>query len=60
MGYDMYPVQTLKEKEEFLEQAITSNWYLFLEHDADVEVITAAKEKGKYKVNRKLKLSDIS
>lgn len=59
MGYDMYPVQTLSEKEEFLDQAIAENWHLFLEHDAEAEVIVAAKENGKYKVAKKLTLGDI-
>jgi len=60
MGYDMYPVTTLKEKEEFLDQAVKEEWYLFLEHDADAEVITAKKENGKYAVKEQLTLNDIS
>lgn len=60
MGYDMYPVKTLNEKEQFLDQAVASNWYLFLEHDADEEVITAKKENGKYSLKSSLKLNDIS
>jgi glyoxylase-like metal-dependent hydrolase (beta-lactamase superfamily II) len=34
MGYDMAPLQTLTEKEEFLRQAKEEDWILFLEHDA--------------------------
>lgn len=59
MGYDMYPVQTLDEKEKFLDQAIEEDWYLFLEHDADEQVITAKKENGKYAVSDTKKLGDI-
>lgn len=60
MGYDMYPVTTLEEKEKFIEQAIDENWYLFLEHDANEEIITAQKKNGKYAVNERLTLGDLS
>jgi glyoxylase-like metal-dependent hydrolase (beta-lactamase superfamily II) len=60
MGYDMYPVKTLNEKEHFLDQAVANNWYLFLEHDAEKEIITAKKENGKYSIDRSLKLNEIS
>lgn len=60
MGYDMYPVTTLKEKERYLDQAVDQNWHLFLEHDADEEVITVKKENGKYSVNDSLTLSNLS
>lgn len=59
MGYDMYPVTTLNEKEKFLDKAVDQNWYLFLEHDAEQEVITVKKEEGRYKIKEKLSLSDI-
>ncbi len=59
MGYDMYPVTTLDEKERYLDQAVDNNWYLFLEHDADQELVTVKKESGKYAVDKKLTLSDI-
>jgi glyoxylase-like metal-dependent hydrolase (beta-lactamase superfamily II) len=59
MGYDMYPVTTLKEKERYLDQAVNEGWYLFLEHDANEEVITVKKEDGKYGVDESLMLNDI-
>ncbi|WP_142715378.1 MBL fold metallo-hydrolase [Fodinibius sediminis] len=59
MGYDMYPVQTLHEKERILDQAVEENWYLFLEHDATEEVITIQKEQGKYRVKERLSLGEI-
>lgn len=60
MGYDMYPVTTLEEKEAILDQATEENWYFFLEHDASAEVITVGKENHqKYKVQQSLKLSEI-
>lgn len=60
MGYDMYPVKSLKEKADFLDRAIEEQWYLFLEHDAREEVITVTKESGKYRVNEKLSLNNIT
>lgn len=60
MGYDMKPIQTLKEKETFLNQAVDEGWYLFLEHDADHEVITVQKENGKFSMKDSLTLTEIS
>lgn len=59
MGYDMYPTQTLEEKQHFLDDTIKNNWYLFLEHDADQEIITIAKQNGKYHVEDTLTLQSI-
>ncbi len=33
MAYDLFPLQTLKEKKEFLPKAVEENWLLFYEHD---------------------------
>lgn len=60
MGYDMYPVKTLNEKEKYLDQAIEENWHLFLEHDAREEVVTVKKENGKYAVKNRLILDDLN
>lgn len=47
MGYDTRPLLTLDEKEKFLDQAATNNYYLFLEHDAHNQIITVKHtEKG--------------
>lgn len=59
MGYDMYPAETLKEKEEFLITASNENWYIFLEHDANEEVITISFDGKKATVDKKLTLNDI-
>lgn len=59
MGYDMYPTQTLKEKKAFLDDAVQNNWYLFLEHDANQEMITINKKDGKYTINTSLELNSI-
>ncbi len=33
MSYDLFPMQTLKEKKEILPKAVEENWLLFFEHD---------------------------
>ncbi|MAL17465.1 MAG: MBL fold metallo-hydrolase [Balneola sp.] len=59
MGYDMYPVQTLDEKEAFLKQASKNEWYLYLEHDAHEEVIRVQHEEGRFSVAETLSLNDL-
>lgn len=47
MAYDMFPLTTLKEKKEFLEEAAENNYILFFEHDPQIECCTLEKtEKG--------------
>ena len=47
MGYDVRPPVTLKEKEALLNLAAKHNYYLFLEHDSQHELITVKHtEKG--------------
>ncbi|MGM0635342.1 MAG: MBL fold metallo-hydrolase [Bacteroidota bacterium] len=47
MGYDTRPLLTLKEKKEFLDEAVKEDYYLFLEHDAHNEIINLKNtEKG--------------
>jgi glyoxylase-like metal-dependent hydrolase (beta-lactamase superfamily II) len=60
MGYDMVPVQTLKEKEDFLNKAVEKSWYIFLEHDASHEVITIKNKNGKFSMDQSLSLSEIA
>jgi glyoxylase-like metal-dependent hydrolase (beta-lactamase superfamily II) len=40
MAYDMHPMETLKEKKNFLEEAEKNNYILFFEHDAQLECCT--------------------
>ncbi|MUP45105.1 MBL fold metallo-hydrolase [Gramella sp. BOM4] len=40
MGYDTRPLLTLPEKKQFLETAADENFYLFMEHDAQNEIIS--------------------
>lgn len=47
MGYDTRPLLTLPEKEKFLQNAANNNFYLWLEHDANNQIITVENtEKG--------------
>lgn len=47
MAYDMFPLQTLTEKKAFLNEAVTNNYVLFLEHDPVNECCTLQQtEKG--------------
>ncbi len=59
MGYDVRPLQTLKEKTDILNEAAKNNWKLFFEHDNSIELISLEQtEKG---VRRKdqLKVSEL-
>ena len=38
MGYDIRPMETIAEKEAFLEEAEAKGWHLMFEHDPDVEL----------------------
>lgn len=40
MGYDTRPLLTLEDRERFYKKAIDENLYLFMEHDAQNEIIT--------------------
>ena len=40
MGYDTRPLLTLDEKEQFLNLSADNNYYLFLEHDPNNQIIT--------------------
>ena len=59
MGYDMYPVQTLTEKDAFLKQAAEKNWNLYLEHDAHQEIIRVEHQEGRFSVSEHLSLNDL-
>lgn len=39
MGYDMRPLETLKEKETLLNKALENDWTLMFEHDPSVECV---------------------
>lgn len=59
MGYDMYPAQTLQEKERFLKDAANSSWHIFLEHDAEKEIIQIEQDGRRFFVSRSMTLDDL-
>ncbi len=59
MGYDMNPLQTLIEKEDFLKQAVEKNWFIFLEHDAQHELIQVSFNGRQFEANGSYTLADI-
>lgn len=59
MGYDMYPAETLLEKERFLERAVEESFFLFLEHDFNKEIITLEKDDRRYSIKSTLSLNDL-
>lgn len=47
MGYDVRPLQTLKEKKSFLDRAVENDYLLYFEHDPKIELCTLQNtEKG--------------
>lgn len=59
MGYDLYPVDTLEEKERLLEKWAGEGWYLYLEHDAHHEITTINKNERGFSAGRSLTLNDL-
>ncbi len=60
MGYDMFPTQTLKEKQAFLEQAAAEQWWLLMEHDRHHECIQVGNIDGRWKVVAASTLNDLA
>ncbi len=52
MSYDTQPLVSLKEKEEFLEEAVYNNYTLFFEHDAFVECCKVERTEKGYRHGR--------
>ena len=60
MGYDIRPLQTLIEKEWFLNRAVDEEHILFFEHAPEIEACTVKRnEKGRIVVDKSGKLSNI-
>lgn len=59
MGYDIRPLDTMIEKEHFLNEAVEKEFILFFEHSAYVQACTLTRnDKGKVIVKQQGKLSD--
>ena len=59
MAYDVRPLVTLKEKEEFLDEAVANNYVLFFEHDREHECCTLKQTDRGPRADQFLKLSEI-
>ncbi|MDB5002914.1 MAG: fold metallo-hydrolase [Mucilaginibacter sp.] len=59
MAYDMFPLQTLTEKKIFLNEAVSKDYILFLEHDPINECCTLQLTEKGVRLNQTFKLSDI-
>lgn len=51
MAYDLFPLQTIREKAAILSKAVEERWLLFLEHDPRQEVITVRYDGKHYRVD---------
>lgn len=51
MGYDMFPITTLRHKEEFLPQAAAGGWLVVFEHDPDTPVARIVADGRKYRAD---------
>ncbi len=58
-SYDLFPVSSMKEKEQFLNEAIEKEYVLFFEHDFYNECATVRMGKKGPKVKEKFCLKDI-
>lgn len=59
MGYDVRPLETLKEKTSILAEAAKNNWLLFFEHDNSVELISLEQTEKGVRRKEELRVSDL-
>lgn len=59
MGYDTRPLLTIKEKEQFLNEAADKEYYLFLEHDPYSELCTVKHTEKGIRLKETHKFTDI-
>ena len=59
MAYDTRPLLTMKEKEEFLNEAADREYVLFLEHDPVHECCTVKRTEKGVRLDRTFSLSEI-
>ena len=59
MAYDMFPLQTLKEKKAFLEEALAGDYVLYFEHDAQNECCTLQQTEKGIRVSETFKLGEL-
>lgn len=59
MAYDMFPYRTLKEKKQFLSEAVQNDYILFFEHDPLIECCNLQNTEKGVRVKETFKLSDL-
>lgn len=59
MGYDTRPLQTLVEKERFLQHAVEHQYVLFLEHDSENPCCTLANTERGIRLDSTFSLADL-
>lgn len=59
MGYDTRPLQTLVEKERFLQHAVEHQYVLFLEHDSENQCCTLANTERGIRLDSTFSLADL-
>lgn len=59
MSYDMFPMKTMLEKKDFLQEALAKDYVLFFEHDPNVECCTLQMTEKGIRVKETFKLEDL-
>lgn len=59
MGYDIDPLQTIREKEAFLAEAAENNFILFYEHDPVIECSRVVETEKGFRASDMMSLADI-
>ena len=61
MGYDLFPLTTLNDKQFWLERAAREKWIIVLEHDPFVEAMTIRlDEKGRFQIDTKGTVAELA
>jgi hypothetical protein len=50
MSYDLFPLQTMEQKEKLLARALKEDWVSFFEHDPKIAMANLTQEKGRIKI----------
>lgn len=59
MSYDIRPLDTMRERQEFLQKAVENEWLLFFEHDLNNEMASVHLTEKGYRMDQALHLKDI-
>lgn len=59
MGYDVRPLISMEEKEDFLKQAADKDWFLFFEHDPIIECCSVTQTEKGVRLKEKFRLEEL-